>query len=58
VETKPKYLVVAFDLHGPTFRHEQYQEYKAGRRKTPEEFTAAVSVLLQETSQADGDQRM
>ena len=25
VETKPKYLVVAFDLHGPTFRHEQYE---------------------------------
>ena len=28
---KPKYVVVAFDLPGPTFRHEQYAEYKATR---------------------------
>lgn len=28
---KPKYVVVAFDLPGPTFRHEQFAEYKATR---------------------------
>ncbi len=28
---KPKYVIVAFDLPGPTFRHEQYAEYKATR---------------------------
>lgn len=28
---RPKYVVVAFDLPGPTFRHEQYAEYKATR---------------------------
>ena len=28
---KPKYVVVAFDLPGPTFRHKQYAEYKATR---------------------------
>ncbi len=28
---KPKYVVVAFDLPGPTFRHKQYVEYKATR---------------------------
>src|SRR4030042_5434779 len=26
-EFKPDYLVVAFDAHGPTFRHKQYTEY-------------------------------
>ncbi len=28
---KPKYVAVAFDLPGPTFRHEQFAEYKATR---------------------------
>ena len=28
---KPRYVVVAFDLPGPTFRHKQYAEYKATR---------------------------
>ncbi len=28
---KPKYVVVAFDLPGPTFRHEQFADYKATR---------------------------
>ena len=31
---KPKYVAVAFDPPGPTFRHEQYTEYKATRAKT------------------------
>ncbi|MBR0026615.1 MAG: DNA polymerase I, partial [Clostridia bacterium] len=34
---EPDYLVVAFDMHGPTFRHEMFEEYKAGRRETPED---------------------
>ena len=34
---KPDYAAVAFDLKHPTFRHEMYPEYKAGRRPTPEE---------------------
>ncbi|MEG0766996.1 MAG: 5'-3' exonuclease H3TH domain-containing protein, partial [Clostridia bacterium] len=31
-EAKPRYAAVAFDLHGPTFRHLAYTEYKAGRK--------------------------
>ena len=27
---KPRYCAVAFDVHGPTFRDEKYDEYKAG----------------------------
>ena len=34
---KPDYAAVAFDLKHPTFRHEMFSEYKAGRRETPEE---------------------
>ncbi len=34
---KPDYAAVAFDLKAPTFRHEMYTEYKAGRHATPED---------------------
>lgn len=34
---KPDYAAVAFDLKHPTFRHELYTEYKAGRNPTPED---------------------
>jgi DNA polymerase-1 len=33
----PDYLAVAFDLQGPTFRHEQYAEYKATRQRMPDD---------------------
>ncbi len=36
----PDYAVMAFDLKAPTFRHKMYDEYKAGRRPTPEELLA------------------
>ena len=34
---KPDYAAVAFDLPAPTFRHEMFAEYKAGRSPTPPE---------------------
>ena len=34
---KPDYCAVAFDIKHPTFRHEMYTEYKAGRHPTPPE---------------------
>ena len=34
---KPRYIVCAFDSKGPTFRHKQYSEYKATRKKTDPE---------------------
>ena len=30
-EVNPTHIAVAFDLKAPTFRHELYKEYKAGR---------------------------
>ncbi len=35
--TKPDYALIAFDTDKKTFRHEQYQDYKAGRKPAPEE---------------------
>ena len=34
---KPDYCAVAFDVKHPTFRHEMFAEYKAGRNPTPPE---------------------
>jgi len=36
-EENVQYLAVCFDEHGPTFRHQIYAEYKAGRAETPPE---------------------
>ena len=36
-DIKPDYVAVAFDLQGPTFRHEQYAEYKATRQRMPDD---------------------
>ena len=33
----PTHCAIAFDLPGPTFRHEMYKEYKAQRPETPQE---------------------
>ncbi len=48
-ELKPDYIVTAFDLPKPTFRHLEYKEYKATRPKTAEElipqFSKAKEVL-------------
>ncbi len=33
----PDYAVCAFDMHHPTFRHEQYCQYKSNRKGMPEE---------------------
>lgn len=44
-ERNPDYLVVAFDMHGPTFRHEQFEAYKAGRKETEDDLRAQFPVL-------------
>lgn len=42
---QPDYIAVAFDPHGPTFRHEVFPEYKAQREETPEAIRFAVPVI-------------
>ena len=44
-DMRPQYCVVAFDEHGPTFRHEKYTEYKAGRAAMPEELVPQFAVI-------------
>ena len=36
-DLKPDYVAVSFDLSGPTFRHEQFADYKATRTKMPDD---------------------
>jgi len=36
-DLKPEHIAASFDLAGPTFRHEQFAEYKAGRVKADQE---------------------
>lgn len=42
---KPDGIAVAFDLAGPTFRHEMYDGYKAQRKGMPEELAAQMPIL-------------
>jgi DNA polymerase I len=43
-EEAPEYVAVAFDKPGPTFRHEAYAEYKATRRKMPDDLRPQVGL--------------
>ena len=44
---QPTHLGVAFDPHGPTFRHEAFEQYKAQREETPEDIRKAVPIIKQ-----------
>lgn len=44
-EYDPGYLAVAFDLHGPTFRHDVYNDYKGQRQKTPDDLNMQFTLL-------------
>ncbi len=44
-EQKPEYIGVAFDLEGPTVRHEQYQEYKATRKPMPPDLVQQIPYI-------------
>jgi len=42
---KMDYLAITMDERAPTFRHEMYSEYKAGREKTPEDLHAQIPLI-------------
>ena len=44
-EEKPDYLMVAFDVKEPTFRHKMYAEYKGTRKPMPKELLEQVPVI-------------
>jgi DNA polymerase-1 len=53
----PTHVAVAFDRGEPTFRHEQWVEYKANRRETPADFRNQLSLIF-EVLDALGVQRL
>ena len=42
---QPTHMSVAFDKKAPTFRHKQYADYKAGRKKMPDELEQQLQPL-------------
>jgi len=42
---RPDQIMVAFDVSGPTFRHDQYEEYKAHRTGMPDDLRAQIPVM-------------
>lgn len=44
-EQEPTHIAAAFDLKGPTFRHEMYDKYKATRKPMDEELRQQVEPL-------------
>lgn len=44
-DVKPKYIIVAFDLKAPTFRHKMFDGYKAMRKGMPDDLAVQVEPL-------------
>lgn len=44
-ELKPDYIVATFDKKGPTFRHKEFDEYKAGRKKMAPELAEQFPII-------------
>jgi len=42
---KPTHIGVAFDTKAPTFRHDNFAEYKANREKMPEDLSASIPYI-------------
>ncbi len=42
---KPTHIAVAFDVSGPTFRNEDYPEYKANREETPDDIKISIPYV-------------
>lgn len=43
-DLKPDYIVATYDLAGPTFRHEEFAEYKIHRQKAPNELYEQIPL--------------
>ncbi|NEU04201.1 MULTISPECIES: DNA polymerase I [Clostridium] len=44
-EIEPDYIVATFDRSKPTFRHESFQDYKAGRKTMPDELRMQFPIV-------------
>lgn len=46
-EWNPDRMIITFDKKAPTFRHEEYEDYKGTRKKMPEELVPQIPLLQQ-----------
>lgn len=46
-DVEPDYICAAFDVKAPTFRHEQYKEYKAQRKPMPDDLAKQLPLAKQ-----------
>ena len=44
-EFQPDFVAACFDVKGPTFRHEKYEQYKAQRPKAPDELYLQIPMV-------------
>jgi len=44
-DVEANYVVACFDTRKPTFRHEQFQDYKAGRAKMPDGLVSQMPIM-------------
>ena len=42
---KPTHIAIAFDMKGPTFRHDMFPEYKAHRDEMPEDIRKSIPYI-------------
>jgi DNA polymerase-1 len=42
---KPEYIAIAFDVKGPTFRHDAFEAYKATRKATPDALILQIPFI-------------
>ncbi len=45
LKQEPSHVLVAFDVHQPTFRHEKYPDYKLGRKPADEDLRKQMPVV-------------
>ena len=45
LKLEPSHVLVAFDVHQPTFRHERYADYKLGRKPADEDLKKQMPVV-------------
>ncbi len=43
-QVNPDYIIAAFDVKGPTFRHKEFKEYKANRKKAPDDLYEQIPM--------------
>ncbi|HDQ04911.1 MAG TPA: DNA polymerase I, partial [Deltaproteobacteria bacterium] len=44
-DIKPDYIVIAFDVKGPTTRHEEFTDYKATRKPMPDDLSPQIPFI-------------